>query len=197
MKKLMIAAVLMGSVAAHAVPLIVVDTTVAGPSTGDLGLLTDGAFPTEGGGWQIDTVWWSGTGTTITFDLGMDYLVRDIALSVDNNDSYLVQASTDGVNWSPLFDVAIGDGEIGWGMDTMTSDALMSAYVPSLEFAATTARFLSIAAMGGDDSYSVGEFQVFGDEIGGSSPVPAPATALLLAAGLGALGATRSKRAKR
>ena len=193
MKKILFAAFMFTCTAAFAVPLAVTSTTASGPYNNSLTLLTDGVFPVEGGQWQTNTVWWNGTATRIEFDLGAVYLVRDITLSVDNNDSYLVRVSADGVSWTDLFDIAIADGEIGWGMDTMTSDATSLEYLGSLEFPGTNARYLSIAATGGDDDYSVGEFQIFGDIIPGSNPVPAPGSLFLLAAGLGVLGWSRKR----
>jgi len=195
MKKILLAALLMGSLYTQAAPMLtVVATSATGPYNNPLAWLTDGFFPSEGGQWQTDTVWWRGTGTRFEFDLGSVFLVRDVLLSVDNNDSYAVETSEDGSAWGPLFNIGADFGEIGWGMDTMSSDAASFEYVPGTEFAATSARYLRIQAIGGDGLYSVGEFQIFGDPIGVGSPLPAPGTLFLLGAGLSALGFSRKKR---
>jgi len=194
MKKTLIAALLMGSLSAQAAALLTIDNvTGTGTYNNSLSLLTDGSYPVEGGAWQTNTVWWTGTTPRFEFDLGATYLIRDVMLSVDNNDSYQVQMSNDGVTWATLFNILVGYGEIGGGMDTMSSIAGSEEYVPGTEFPGLNARYLSIQATGGDGLYSVGEFQVFGDVINTGNPVPAPGTALLLAAGLGALGLSRKK----
>ncbi len=77
-------------------------------------------------------------------------------------------------------------------MDIMSSVAGNPEYVSSIEFAPVSARYLRIAATGGDNFYSVGEFQAFG-----STSVPVPATALLFGLGLIGLVGSRKTKSKR
>lgn len=132
------------------------------------------------------------TGTSITLDYGSQYLINDVLASVDNNDRYAVDYSLDGFTFSNLFTILPSYGEVPafpGGMDTMSTDFTSNEYVPGIDFAPITARFLRFHATGGDGFYAVGELQAFG------SPVPEPSTyGLIGAAGLTALAALRRRR---
>jgi hypothetical protein len=155
--------------------------------------MTDGSFPVEGQQWQTETTWWVGTEPVFTIDYGAVFTIQDIKLSVDNNDSYQVQYSTDNSAWNTLLTIPSDYGEIGWGMDTMATDAPDPEYIVQIDFAPVGAQYIRIYATGGDNLYSVGELQAFGQS--SSTPVPEPTTMLLFGAGLlGLAGAARHRR---
>ena len=166
--------------------------TGASTMPGNLAPLTDGYFPPEATHWQSNTTWSYGPGydtdqEVYTFDMGATYLVQDITLSVDNNDSYVVEYSLDGASWDNLFTISSGYGEIGWGMDTFTTVAGDSEYLSALDFAAVQAQYLRIYWASGDGMYSVGEFQAFG------TPTPIPGAVWLLGSGLAGLVGLRRR----
>jgi hypothetical protein len=146
-------------------------------------------FPSEWGQWQTNTAWWTGTAPIITFSYSQVFNIEDILLSVDNNDNYSVEYSLDNSTWTNLFNISSSYGEVGWGMDTMSTLSGHPEYIAALDFAPVQAQFLRIFATGGDNSYSVGEFQAFGSAV---SAVPVPAAAFLFAPALmGFLGFRR------
>jgi hypothetical protein len=163
----------------------------------------DGVTPGEGTYWQgtaeVPTVWWRMEADSVNKIYGGAYIslaydqlynIQDITLSVDNNDVYKVTYSTDKSAWTELFTIATTDGDIGYGMDTMSTVFGDDEYVSGIDFAPVAARYLRITAIGGDDMYSIGEFTAFGSPI--TAAVPEPATMLLF--GLGLLGVAGFKR---
>lgn len=165
---------------------------------GSPNLVIDGYVPSEGSSFLASSnVRWVGLGTAITVDLGWKYSVKDVLVSVDNNDRYAVDFSTDGLSFSHLFTILPSYGEIpSWrgGMDTMSTDVLSPEYIAAIDFAPVTARYLKIYATGGDYLNAVGEIQAFGSRLPDGSPVPEPSTyGLLAAAGLLALVGMRRR----
>ncbi len=161
--------------------------TGTGSYNHSLSLLTDGTVPTEGSYWLgSESINWTDTTTTFTLDLGSLSNINNILVSVDNNDDYSVEWSTDNQSWYSLLTIDSSYGEITWGMDTMSSDSANPEYISALDFAPVTAQYIRIFATGGDDSYAIGELQV------SSSPVPVPPAVLLFASSLlGFLGFRR------
>jgi len=125
-------------------------------------LIIDEIFAEQGSPWDGEQcVWWTGN-ENITFfivDFGKVLLLKDILLQVDNNDDYAVEYSEDGKAFSPWLMIKSGYGEIGDGMDTLSSDADHPDYVQELDFEPVNARFIKIYAVEGDSSYSVSELQ--------------------------------------
>lgn len=161
----------------------------AGPLNNSPGLIVDGFVPAETTFWRdAANVWWDdrvdpGAGV-LTIDYGNLYRIDDVLLSVDNNDRYDVEYSTDGAGWTNLFTIDRSDGEIPaspGGMDTMSTVFGDAEYVPGIDFLAVNAQYLRIFGVGPDQFYSVGELQAFG------SVVPVPAAVWLFGTALAGL----------
>jgi hypothetical protein len=147
---------------------------------------SDGAFPAEWDQWQLNTAWWSGLSEAVVFTLDGPTTLTSLTFSLDNNDDYRFDVSTDGVTWAPLITVAAWQGDVGSGMDTFSADPSSAYYDAALAFAPTLATHVRISAVGGDAWNSVGEMTL-------TSAVPEPTTALLVACGLIGVGLSRRR----
>ncbi len=175
----------------HATLLSPAGVSATGSYNHSSGLIIDGVIPTEGSSWTGATnVYWNGTASVFSVDLGKLYKVDDVRVSVDNNDAYTIEWSKDAIIWNNLFTISIGYGEIGWGMDTMSTDNTDGEYIAALDFSSVQARYLRIFATAGDNMYSVGELQAFGSV----STVPVPAAAWLFCSALFGLLRFRKKQ---
>ena len=121
-------------------------------------LIINGIFPSEGTHWQnSQNVWWNGTGTQFTIDLGPIHTVDNLSTSVDNNDTYQIEYSVNNITFSHLFTISAGAGNItpsAGGMDTF--------FASEINFSPVSARYLKIRAISEDNSYSIGELAAFG-----------------------------------
>jgi hypothetical protein len=170
----------------------VVGSSGTGTFTGATGIIHDGLIPAENSVYNgANTVSWSAMSVILTVDFGQIYTLSDVTLSVDNNDFYRVQISEDGTNWNTLFTVLSFDGEIGFGMDTMSSVLGDPEYVESIDFPTVSARYARIYAISGDGAYGVGEMQ-----FNGIPAVPEPSEYALMGLGLLGLGLRLRKGGK-
>lgn len=182
----------------NAVLISPLNITATGPFNHDKALITDGTIPAEKTGWSSgQSVWWQKTTSSFVIDFGQLFTVEDILVSVDNNDYYNIDYSVNGEKWFTLLFIDKSFGNVTQtqgGMDTMTTIAGNSDYVPSMDFSTgILAQYLKIYATGGDNHYSVGELQAFGS----SAEVPEPTTMILFGAGMvGIVAVVRRKRNK-
>ena len=144
-----------------------------------LSSLVDGAYLAEGTYWQEGTVWWderhTGSANNIVeIDLGGLFLISSLSIQADNNDGYAIQVRDSVGVWSGLTN-AVPFG--GPGMRERTG-----GFAP---FEATAFR---IDAFGGDQFYSLSEFQAVG------VAVPEPGSMLLLGMGLAMVARHRVRR---
>ena len=146
---------------------------VAGTSNGvALSSLTDGVFAARYQQWQTGTVWWTGLTTTFEINLGEVFLLDSAIVQGDDNDTYrLLYRSLDTGEFLPLWDVPVYGGG---GMQTRpnASDSTQRYIFPG---GAISTDMLRIAAISGDNSYSLAEVQLFA--------VPSPGAIVLLALG--------------
>jgi F5/8 type C domain len=174
-----------------------VSVTGTGSYNNSASLIIDGVLPPRYTNFEAPTnVYWFGTGPEFTISLGHTYTVSNLTVDVDNNDDYVVQYSTDGVNFTNLFTFLASYGPVPvvpGGLDILTTiptyptdpgDNTTPAYVGT-GFAPVQASYLRIFAQNGDGDYAIGEVQAFTP-----SAVPEPSalilgvTAILLGTGL-------------
>jgi hypothetical protein len=157
--------------------------------------MADGTAPVDGDVWNSQWTAVLARDGVVEWDLGAPRRIEVMRLQADNNDTYLVASSLDGVSWTPAW-VARPVGVPG--LQTRTSEQL-----------AVAARFIRLTAEGGDSMYSVGELELFettADMVGAQlkritpPPPPPPApfnTAYLVVLGVAGYGAWLLHQARR
>lgn len=176
--------------AALLLPLTPVQATTLNCTGGvvNCGYALDGHVPAEFGGWTDQTAYWSGMSDSVTVDFGAASFVSGLTISLDNNDSYLVEASLDGSHWSTMLTVHDYQGTVWYGMDTFSTVVGHAQYDAGLDFHAGSARYLRVSAFGGDTWNSVGEIGV------GVTAVPEPSSVALMLGGLALLAGAARRR---
>lgn len=110
--------------------------------------ISDEIAAEDGDNWKSDvTVELTTAAGHVDFDLGARTLIRGIALQGDNNDDYPIEVSDDRKTWRPVWTPSAVDGA---GMRFRAKDTLSAV-----------GRYLRVGAAKGDQSYSIGEMQVF------------------------------------
>ena len=179
-----------------------VSVTGSGSYVNNADLIIDGVLPPRfTPAASPTTVSWNSLSTTFTINLGGSFTLTNLTAYVDNNDTYVVQSSTDGVNFKNLFTFLASDGPVTpaqGGSDILTTipadptspgDTTTPAYV-GRGFAPVEASYVRLFATSGDSVYSVGELQIY-------AAVPEPSSLLLAVAGGSALAcAHRARRRK-
>ena len=147
----------------------------------------DGAFPDEWQYWQTDTAWWTGFADSVTYTLSAPAAIGGLTVSLDNNDSYVIEGSLDGNDWTTMLFVGAFNGNVGGGMDTFSTIASDPFYDASVAatFNPMTASLVRITSVDGDALNSVGELAL--------AAVPEPSAWMLMAAGLAGLGLARRR----
>lgn len=122
-------------------------TVLRSPGAPNAARMTDGSAPIDGDNWDTPHTAVLSSSGEVVWDLTTPRALGALRLQADNNDTYTVAASLDGERWT----VAWVAQPVGVpGMQTRTSDGL-----------AFTARYLRLTAQGGDNLFSVGEFEAF------------------------------------
>ena len=177
--------------------------SATGQFDNNISLLFDLDVPDRGTEFDMaSNVFWQGNATQFTFDYGDQTTVSNLLIAADNNDSYLVEYSTDGVNYFDLFEFLVDDGPRppvgidGGGLDILTTDASFpedpaasDPFTPAFvgrTFTEVNAQFLRVSATGGDGLNAIGEFQAF-------TSVPEPVVFPLAVALLGGSLLTRRR----
>ena len=170
--------------------LLPVSVSADGSFDNDIGLLSDSDFVVRGTPFNDpQNVVWFGTDTTFLFDFGSEVLVTSLLIACDDNDAYLIEYSSNGIDFANAFEFVASDGPQTGGIDILTTnpsfpfsptDNRTPAFV-GREFTAINARFLRVSSTAGDNAKSIGEFQAF------TSP-PVPVQTLLLPVSVSADG---------
>jgi hypothetical protein len=111
-------------------------------------VITDDEVTPEGQRWNVpEAVVLGRTISNVAIDLGGEYEVRNLVVQADNDDSYWVDASTDGTNWRPLWRAGPA---VGSGLRTRSG-----------EVSPVATRYLRLRGEGGDGYYSVAELRAY------------------------------------
>lgn len=164
-----------------------IDLTLLSATSGitNAAAVHDGVSPANGTDWQTDSGWWTDYSQSMVFQFDQAYQLSSAVVTMDWNDVYKFEVSTDGTQYTPLF-VTSGlwnqqGSSIIWGQVTMP-----------VSFAATAQAysFLRVSGVYGDSAMSIGEISLQGV----AAAVPEPESWALMAAGLGMAGLLARRR---
>ncbi len=108
--------------------------------------MTDGVAAPEGDEWKSTRTSVISANGFAVWDLGEEKAIHAALLQGDNNDDYLLEASLDEQNWTPL-----------WRVHTVGDPGLRLRTIKTLE---QPARYVRLTARGGDGSFSVSEVEL-------------------------------------
>ncbi|MCG7853628.1 MAG: hypothetical protein MIO92_14000 [Methanosarcinaceae archaeon] len=154
------------AVAAMAVePIKALSVKGFGEYGNNAGVLIDRAIPPEETEYTDPAcVYWHTAGTYFIIDLGSVVQIEGITIQVDNNDDYSLEVSEDGKKYSPLLFISSDWGEMGFGMETISTVKGNPEYIPEAALVPSRGRYLKLSAGGGDDAYAASEVLVFGKQ---------------------------------
>ncbi|MCA9543027.1 MAG: hypothetical protein KC613_01520 [Myxococcales bacterium] len=110
--------------------------------------ITDGVAPEDGDDWRTNlTAVLTGRTASATWDLGREVTVNSLLVQGDNNDTYQVEGSVDGLTFQPIWRVPAHPNP---GMRIRLQQGLNA-----------TVRYLRVGDAQGDNAYSLGEVQAF------------------------------------
>ncbi|MCB9029763.1 MAG: discoidin domain-containing protein [Deltaproteobacteria bacterium] len=139
------------SLFAEEVPNLAYNKTIRSFETsGDINRVVDSSLAETGGRWNGDySVVLHSINSSITIDFGEVQNFRAFLIQADNNDVYLVEGSSDGVNWH-LFH------------RFLPLEGMQGLQIQHAEYQDPySARYIRLRASHGDQAYSISEFQAF------------------------------------
>src|SRR5215470_11635152 len=134
---------------------------VTASTAGDASAVTAAARLRDGTVWDAPGTVQLRRGARLTIDLGEERTIRALEIQADNDDDYVIEASTDGTTWRPLWQAR---GVPGAGLRTRHHVLDEPA----------EARALQIGARGGDGFYSVAHVGAFCEIPAEWPPEPSP-----------------------
>ena len=151
-------------------------------------IITDGLFNPEQAHWQDNSIWWHEYDTLphrfVEVDLQGVFSLSGLIVQADNNEEYVLEYKDVANNWLLAWQVPQSCcGGVATRPNPADNTEIFDLALP------ITAQALRISGGGGGDlSYSVTEIQAYGTP---TEFVPEPATLLLIAPVLAALGLRR------
>jgi len=143
-------------------PIRIASVAGSGSFMHSVDLLIDGAIPPEGEGPRSHScVYWEELDSAFVFDLGKSLELTGLVIQVDGDDGYVIEYSMDGLNYIHLLEIRPEHGEVLEGMDTLGALPGHRESLEDLEFWPIQARFLRLAAVGGEGVFSASELQVY------------------------------------
>ncbi|NOQ84694.1 MAG: DUF2029 domain-containing protein [Myxococcales bacterium] len=127
---------------------IPLDAPVDSQYVAEVDRLTDGQRALEGTPWNSETAaFFVGGRAYAVFDLGKVTPIEAAYLQGDNNDQFILEASNDGTEFTPL-----------WKAPAVSAHGLRARWASEL---GGRARFVRLSAIGGDSRVSASEIQLF------------------------------------
>lgn len=152
------------------------------------GEAVDGFVPANWTDWTTDSAWWDTPGQALVLKFDQAYKLSSAVVTLDWNDVYRFQVSTDNVTYKTLFTTS-GLWDQPDGADVTAGQVTMPV---SFAATATAYSYLRITAIAGDGFASVGEVS-----LNGTPAVPEPATLAMMLAGMGVVGLRMRQRRNR
>lgn len=148
----------------------------------------DGYAPPNFTPWQTDAAWWDTPNQSIVFAFDQAYQLSSALVTLDWNDVYKFEVSTDNVSYVQLFTTS--------GLWAQPANANVNAgqvTIPvSFALTANSYSYLRVSGVFGDGFYSVGEVSLQGVAV-----VPEPGTLAMMLAGAGVIVLRMRRRQQR
>lgn len=124
-------------------------------------LMLDRKTPDEGTAWNSDQcVWWEEKETNFVINIGNGRELVDLRLQVDSDDTYKVEVSEDGTNWTLLLTIKPEYGTVQKGMDTFCTNAEDPEYVKEIDFEPLRCTMIRLSAEGGNGEFAISEVRI-------------------------------------
>lgn len=140
---------------------VVMTVIGSGEFTNDAALMIDGSFLPEQTLWDdAGCVYWVKKDVFFTIDMGTLYQINNITIQSDHNDTYQLEYSENGDGYSPLMTIKANVERVDYGMKTISTDSAHEYFLDGTGFTPVNARFVRLAAVEGDEAYSVSEIRI-------------------------------------